>query len=649
MSSRKRKPQKPIVRRLVPGENGNLVASEEASEPRAGVSGWMTRAKHVLIGRPLTSSQQAHEHVTKTKGLAVFASDALSSTAYATEEILLVLVAAGAAATGVSLPIALAIAALLAIVALSYRQTIYKYPGGGGTYIVTKDNFGITPALIAGSALMIDYVLTVAVSVSAGISAVVSALPELAPLRVELAVGSIALLTVVNLRGIRESATIFTLPTYLFLVSMAFMIGLGGYQILSGHPPAETVAGLAPQAVEPLSVFLILRAFASGCSALTGTEAISDGVPAFQEPRPRNAAITLGWMATLLGLLFLGITFLAHHYGVLPRPDETVLSQVARAVLGHGPWYYAIQAFTMAILILAANTSFADFPRLAYFMARDRFLPNQFVFRGDRLAFSTGILSLGILAGILVLLFEANPHHLIPLYAIGVFMAFTFSQSSMVKRWWTRREEGWHVGLLINGLGAITTGIVSIVIAVTKFTHGAWMILIFLPMLVSMLRGIHRHYQHVSEQLAFTRGEAQPFALPATTVVAPIAGLNKASLRTLRYCLALSDQVTAVHVTDDPEAARKLRKDWESYLFDSDIRLVIIESPYRSLISPILAYLETLRPESQKTPITVALSEFVPRHGWEFFLHNQDALRLKIALFFVPNVVVIDVPYHLEV
>ncbi len=646
--SKDRKAGKGIRRHLLPGENGNLLATEEASEPHGGVSGTVTRVKHVLIGRPLTTSQQAHERVSKTKGLAVFASDALSSTAYATEEILLVLVVAGSAATTLSLPIALCIAALLAIVALSYRQTIFKYPMGGGTYIVTQDNFGTTPALIAGSALMIDYVLTVAVSVSAGISAIVSALPELGVVRVELALTSIALLTLVNLRGVRESATIFTLPTYLFVASIALMILLGAYRIATGQPPVEVVAGTASSVVEPLSVFLILRAFASGCSALTGTEAISDGVPAFQDPQPRNAAITLAWMATILGLLFLGITYLAHVYGVLPRPDETVLSQIARAVLGRGPAYYAIQTFTMAILILAANTSFADFPRLAYFMARDRFLPRQFIFRGDRLAFSTGILSLGLLAGLLVFAFQANPHHLIPLYAVGVFMAFTFSQSSMVKRWWTRREPGWQVGILINGLGAVTTGIVAIVIAVTKFAHGAWMILLFLPIMVSMLMGIRRHYQRVSEQLAFKRSEAQPFPLPESQVVVPIASLNKATLRTLRYSLTLSDRVTAVHVTDDPEAAKALRKDWETYLLDTSIRLVIIESPYRSLVSPILAYIETLRPEDRKTPITVALSEFVPRHGWEFFLHNQDALRLKIALFFVPNVVVIDVPYHLD-
>ena len=648
VSSKHRKAAKGILRHLLPQENGNLLATEEASEPHAGVSGMVTRVKHVLIGRPLTTSQQAHERVSKTKGLAIFASDALSSTAYATEEILLILVLAGTAATSVSMPIALAIALLLAIVALSYRQTIYKYPHGGGTYIVTQDNFGTTPALIAGSALMIDYVLTVAVSISAGISAIVSALPWLGHLRVELALSAVVLLTLVNLRGVRESATIFTLPTYLFVFSLGAMILLGLYRIASGHPPVETVAGTAGAITEPLSVFLILRAFASGCSALTGTEAISDGVPAFQDPQPRNAAITLAWMATILGVLFLGITFLSHHYGVLPRSDETVLSQVARAVLGHGPWYYAIQAFTMAILILAANTSFADFPRLAYFMARDRFLPKQFVFRGDRLAFSTGIISLGFLAGLLVLLFQANPHHLIPLYAVGVFMAFTFSQSSMVKRWWTRREAGWHFGILINGLGAVTTAVVTVVITVTKFAHGAWMILVFLPVLVSMLLGIRRHYQRVAEQLAFQRGEAQPYALPPPKVVVPIANLNKASLRTLRYSLGLSDQVTAVHVTDDIENAAQLRKDWETYLLDTEIRLVIIESPYRALVSPILAYIETLRPEARTTPITVALSEFVPRHGWEFLLHNQDAFRLKVALFFVPNVVVIDVPYHLE-
>lgn len=626
---------------------GHLVATEEASQPTAGLSGMVTHLKHVLIGRPIPSAHLAHERITKVKALAVLSSDAISSTAYATEEILLVLALAGVSALTFTLPVTIAIVALLAIVAYSYRQTIYKYPKGGGTYIVTKDNLGPTPALLAGSALMVDYVLTVAVSVSAGVAAVTSAVPGLHPFTVELAIAAVAFLCVANLRGVRESATLFTLPTYAFIGCIVGLIAVGAWRMASGQPPVETVAQVPGPAVASLGILVVLRAFASGCSAMTGTEAISDGVPIFQEPQARNAALTLVWMAIILATLFLGISALAQYYHVLPREGETVVSQIARAVVGRSPFYYAIQATTALILVLAANTAFSDFPRLAYFMALDRYMPRQFVFRGDRLALSTGVLALGTLAGTLIILVQGDVHHLIPLYAVGVFMAFTFSQASMVKRWWERREPGWHKGLVINGIGAVTTAIVTLVIAATKFTHGAWMIVVLLPTFVLMLRGIHLHYQRVSEQLAITkRAELQAHPLPASKTLVLVSSLNKASAKTLRYALALSDDVTALHVTDEPEAGAKLKADWEAH--NITVPLVVLESPYRSLVSPILAYLDTIQAEHQRTPVTIVLSEFVPRHWWEYLLHNQDAFRLKVALFFRPNTAVIDVPYHLE-
>ena len=626
---------------------GHLIAGEEAGLAKSGLAGFLTRLKHLLIGRPMPSEQLVHERVTKIKALAVFASDALSSTAYATEEILLVLMAAGSAALSYTIPIAIAIAALLAIVAYSYRQTILKYPKGGGTYVVTKDNFGHTPALVAGSALMIDYVLTVSVSVSAGIAAITSAFPALMPIQVWMAVLAVLLLTLANLRGVRESANIFTLPTYAFIFSIVILLVIGTWRAYLGMPPVEPVTGVVPKIAEPLSIFLILRAFASGCSALTGTEAISDGVPAFKDPQAHNAVITLIWMAVTLGTLFLGISFLSQHYHILPNPNETVLSQLARAVVGRNAFYYIVQAATALILIFAANTSFSDFPRLAFFMAQDHFMPRQFVFRGDRLSLSTGILSLGILSGVLIIAVGADVDHLIPMYAVGVFTAFTFSQSSMVKRWWVRKEEGWKKGLVINGLGAITTAIVALVITTTKFVHGAWMVVLLLPIFVVTMLGIRRHYMKVKDQLAIQkRTELQSFPLPPSKTLVLVSSLNRATARTIRYAMSLSEDAVALHVAESMEAGKNLREQWNEYHLN--MPLVILESPYRSLVSPIMAYLDSIEAEKQRTPVTIVLSEFVPIHWWQYLLHNQDAARLKIALFFRRNVAVIDVPYHLN-
>ena len=622
----------------------HLVATEEVIEAHGGLAGLLARAKRVVIGAPLSTAQLPHEKLGKLKALAVFASDALSSVAYATEEILLVLILAGAAALQYSVPIALAIVALIAIVATSYRQTIRAYPQGGGTYIVTKDNLGVRPALLAAGALLIDYVLTVAVSISAGVAAITSAIPALHHDRVLLAVGFIVLMTLVNLRGVRESATVFALPTYLFIVVMLATIGSGLAKAATGAlPPAEP----PPVALaEPLTVFLLLRAFASGATALTGTEAIADGVPAFRPPESRNAATTLAWMAAVLATLFLGITLLARWLGVVPRPDETVVSQIARSVFGDSWFYYVVQAATMLILVLAANTAFADFPRLAYFLARDNFLPHQFLFRGDRLAFSWGIIALGALAATLVVLYHAETHALIPLYAVGVFISFTCSQSSMVRHWWRLREPGWRRSMAINAVGAATTGVVAVIIASTKFVHGAWMVLVLIPCLVVLMRGIAAHYQSVAEQLRLDH-PSQPLPLIRDQpVVVPVSGMNQAVLRTLAYARSISSNVAAVHVTDDPVAAEKLEQAWQEW--GGDVPLIILESPYRSLLGPLLAYIDAIDEQDPDAPVTVVLPEFVPRHWWEYLLHNQSALRIKAALFFRPNTVVVDVPYHLK-
>lgn len=632
--------------------SGHLVVSERVLEPRMGFARVVSRAKRTLVGQRLATSALIHERLTKVKALAVFSSDAISSSAYATDEILLVLVLAGTMAFSLTLPIALAITTLLAIVAISYRQTIRAYPQGGGAYIVAKDNLGAGPALVAGASLLIDYVLTVAVSISSGVAAITSAFPALHEDRVLLAVAFIALITIVNLRGVRESGTIFAAPTYLFIGAIFTMIGVGLFKMVTGSPmevahgaPAVLLAG-----AEPLAIFLVLRAFASGCAALTGTEAISDGVPAFKPPEAKNAATTLGWMAGILGVLFLGITFMASRLAVAPSAEETVVSQIGRAVFGTSPAYYLIQAFTMLILVLAANTSFQDFPRLAWFLARDEYLPHAFHFRGDRLAFTVGIIALAGLATLLVVVFRAETHALIPLYAVGVFISFTLSQSSMVRRWWKEREKGWRRGLAINGLGAATTGVVAIVIASTKFLGGAWLVILLVPVLVLMLLGIHRHYRNVAKQLKLGQARAS-FLRPAgpktrqQPIIVPVAGLNQTVVQTLDYATSISRNVTAVHVTDDVEEAAKLRKEWDNW--EGIVPLVILESPYRSLIPPLVAYIDAIDEQDTELPVTVLLSEFVPKHWWEWLLHNQSAFRLKLALFRRPNTIVIDVPYHL--
>jgi amino acid transporter len=623
---------------------GRLEVTRRALAPQSRSGRLLAGVKHFLVGTPLASAELAHERLSKIKALAVLSSDALSSSAYAIDEILLVLVLAGTAALSLTVPVSLAIALLLAIVAFSYRQTIRAYPQGGGSYIVTKDNLGMVPSLVAGASLLVGYTLTVAVSVSSGVAAVVSALPVIAPFALQLALFFIVLITVVNLRGVRESGTILAAPTYLFIGSIFLMFAAAGVRMLLGN--LEPVASPTPLPVESLTAFLAIRAFASGCAALTGTEAISDGVPAFKPPEWQNARSTLTWMATLLGLLFLGISFFAVHLQVVPQENETVVSQLARATFGETPIYFLIQLATTAILVLAANTSFADFPRLSYFLARDHFLPHQFQFRGDRLAFSTGILALGVVSGVVVTIFDADTHALIPLYAVGVFLAFTLSQASMVRRWWVTREGQWRQSLVINGIGAATTGAVTLVVGTVNFGRGAWMVLVLIPALVLIMRAINAHYVAVADQMALLDPDEPLPDLGRPPVIVPVPGVDRAIHRTIAVARSLSPNVTAVHVTDDPEAGERVRQRWERAV--PDVPLVVLESPYRSLVGPILAFINAVQSRNPGKPVIVVLSEFVARHFWEYPLHNQTALRLKAALFFRPNTVVVDVPYHLE-
>ncbi|HVB64682.1 MAG TPA: APC family permease, partial [Nitrolancea sp.] len=544
--------------------------------PQTMVGRFMRRARRILIGRPLETSQAIHQRLSKVQALAVFSSDALSSTAYATEEILLILVLAGSLAYNYVIPIGLAIAALLAIVVFSYRQTVHAYPQGGGAYIVTKDNLGRSPSLLAASALLTDYILTVAVSISAGVAAITSAFEGTRPYAVEIAVAAIILITTANLRGLTESGRIFAIPTYLFIFGMAVLIILGFAGWLGIGITPHSVVDNFPPATHALTLFLILRAFASGCAALTGVEAISDGVPAFKEPQDQNAAKTLVAMGLILGSMFLGVTFLSQHYHLIPVANQTLISQLARVVVGNSPFYYFIQVSTAAILLLAANTSFADFPRLAYFLARDRFLPHQFTFRGDRLGYSTGIAALALTSSALVIIFGASVSRLIPLYAVGVFISFTLSQASMTYRWWkTEPAKRNKLAMFINGLGAFTTGIVAIIIITTKFAGGAWIILLLLPIIIVNLLAIRNHYDSVANQLRLSinqiRNRPVTWTREAATVVA-VDRLNRAAIRAIDYAQNVSRDVTVVHVSDDPTDANEMREKWN----ESGIQLPLV-------------------------------------------------------------------------
>jgi amino acid transporter len=610
-----------------------------------------SQIKRFLIGQPIATEQHTHERLNRTTALAVFSSDALSSVAYATEAILAVLILAGAANLWIVLPVAGSIAMLLLIVSFSYRQTIRAYPKGGGGYIVSRENLGNTPGLVAAAALLIDYVLTVAVSISAGVAAITSlgsawGFPGIREFAVEIALGCIMIVTLVNLRGVKESGAIFSAPTYGFVISTLAMIALGiGQSFFGGYTPLEPEL---PPVTEVLTLWLILRAFAAGCTALTGIEAISDGVPAFREPEAKNAAATLSLMAVLLISMFLGITYLAFQFQAVPNEltHETVVSQIARTVFGLGPAYTIIQIATALILVLAANTAYADFPRLASFLSRDRFLPRHFSSRGDRLVFSNGILALGFFAALLVVLFQANEIALLPLYAVGVFISFTLSQSGMVVHQLRHKESGWRRGVTISFVGAVLTAVVMVVLAVTKFTHGAWAVLLLIPIMVMMFKSIAKHYQHVADQLTLSDA-VKPIPLRRHTAVVLVSGIHKGVLPALQYANSIApDNVTAVYVNLDAEATEKMRSRWAEW--GCQVPLVVLESPYRSLLTPLLNYIDEISCRYNDDVVTVVLPEFVPAHWWEHLLHNQTGLIIKTALMFRKGSVVTSVPYRLE-
>ncbi|MBI3914495.1 MAG: APC family permease [Chloroflexi bacterium] len=606
----------------------------------------MARLKAFLVGKPLRSESEKDERLTKIKALAVFSSDAISSSAYATEEILIVLVVAGALGLNYALGVAVAIALLLGVVSFSYRQTVHAYPHGGGAYTVSRENLGTQYGLIAAAALLIDYVLTVAVSVSAGTAALTSAAPQLFPVRVELTVFFVGIITLINLRGVRESASIFALPTYAFIVNLAAIIVIGVARIFLGEAPVELTPNPLPHDLEPITLFLILHAFAAGSVAMTGTEAISNGVPAFKKPESQNAATTLTVMSSILAFFFIGITFLADQYQVVPTETETVISEVARAVMGSGIFYGIFQVATMLILVLAANTSFSGFPRLAYVLARDGFMPHQFSFRGDRLAFSNGIIYLGILAAALIVLFGASTHALIPLYAVGVFISFTLSQAGMVRHWLKAREAGWRKSILFNATGALLTAFVLVVVGSVKFFLGAWMVILLVPILVAVFNLIQRHYRNVAEQLAITPADTALGKPIKQLTLVPIHSINKASLRALAYARTISKNPVVIHLMHDLEEGEEFQEQWKRWANGTD--LVILESPYRAFMEPFLAYLDALQKNDPDSYVTIILAESLPAVWWQHLLHNQTALRLKAALLFRHNTAVIDLPYHLR-
>ncbi|MBI3536981.1 MAG: APC family permease [Chloroflexi bacterium] len=605
----------------------------------------MGRVKSFLVGKPLPSEAEKEERLTKIKALAVFSSDAISSSAYATEEILLVMIAAGSAGLRTALPIAIAIALLLGIVSFSYRQTVHAYPQGGGAYNVSRENLGTQAGLVAGAALLIDYVLTVAVSVSAGTAAITSAFSQLHPYRVELSFFFVVIITLINLRGVRESASIFAVPTYLFIASLTAIIALGVARIFLGLSPVEYHASPLPATPNDISLILILHAFAAGSVAMTGTEAISNGVPAFKIPESKNAATTLTVMSSILAFFFIGLTFLADRFNIIPSETETVISQVARAVFGDGFAYGVFQIATMLILVLAANTSYSGFPRLAFVLARDGFMPHQFSFRGDRLAFSNGIIYLGVLAAILIVLFGASTHALIPLYAVGVFISFTFSQAGMVRHWIKSKAPGWRKSIVVNALGALLTLLVLVIVGSVKFFLGAWMVLILVPVLVIGFNLIHNHYRRTAEQLAVGTLNGALTKPVKQIVLVPIHDLNKASLRALAFARSISKDPIALHVMYDPEESQEFQTKWNEWA--SGTALVVLQSPFRSFIAPFLAYVDAMQKRDPDAYITIILAESIPAKLWQQLLHNQTALRLKAALLFRPNTVVIDVPYHL--
>lgn len=605
----------------------------------------LKKLKRMIIGEALPNWEYKHQRLSKKLALAVFSSDNLSSVAYATEEILLVLVTAGTLFLGYSLPISMVIMLLLWILVISYRQTIEAYPNGGGAYIVSKENIGVNAGLVAGAALLLDYILTAAVSVAAGVAALTSAFPALLPERVLIGVAVLILITIINLKGVKESGTVFAIPTYLFVFSFFTMIAVGFFKFFTGSiTPVESSAVTMASGI---NLFLLLRAFSSGCAALTGVEAISNGVPAFKKPESDNARKTLTIMAFILTILFFGITFLSFQYHLTPAHDKTIVSMLAENIFGRSFMFYIIQAFTMLILFLAANTSYADFPRLCYFMAKDRFMPNQFTHLGDRLVFSIGILTLGIASSFLIIIFGGSVHHLIPLYAVGVFTSFTLSQVGMVRKNIRDKKAKWKRKTFVNGLGAAMTFTALIIIAVTKFMTGAWIIVILIPLIIMIFRKINSHYKELSEQLS-VRNMKGPIKLKKGKhlMIVLVPSFHKGIIKALEFAKTFSKDVIALHINMSGSESKTLKEKWDR--FRPGIKLVFVESHYRRLLQPLLKYLDSIEDKDKNINVTVIIPEFVPTRWWHFLLHNQSGMAIKAAIFFRPRTSYISVQYYLN-
>lgn len=636
--------------------NSNIILNSANHLPKFG---WRT----ILEGKPLATADAKHQAIGKLVGLAVFSSDALSSVAYGPQEAMVILAAAGTAALGLTLPIAIGIVVLLMVLTFSYEQTIHAYPGGGGAYIVARDNLGELPAQTAGAALLTDYVLTVAVSISSGVLQITSAYPVLFPYRVFIAVGLILMVMVINLRGVKESGTTFAIPTYLFLILMVFLLCTGFYQFISGSlgtviNPPHIEAGI----LQPITLLLILRAFANGTSSVTGVEAISNGITAFKEPRSKNAGITLLWMAGILATMLFGISFLAVRIGAIPAESETVISQIIRTVYhGQGLIYLITISATTIILIMAANTAFADFPRLGALHAGDGFLPRQLTAKGSRLVFDRGIITLAVLASSLVIVFQGSVTRMIPLYAIGVFLSFTLSQIGMARRWWksghlkpdeeiiepgsiVRFDKGWVHKMVINSIGGFCTLVVTVVFAATKFKDGAWIVILSTPILVSIFFAIHHHYKSLAQKLSL-QNIKHPRRIIRNRVIMPVAGVHNGTLKALKFAETLSDDITVVHIGIDPIESAKMEGKWK--LWGDNVRLVVLNSPYRLFLEPFLEYVNQISQVIQPNEvITIVVPQFVPQQNITRFLHTRTAEALRKSLLNRDDIVIIEVPYQ---
>ncbi|MFJ7974372.1 APC family permease [Peribacillus sp. NPDC096379] len=602
--------------------------------------------KRFLIGRPLKSTELGEQKLNKTKALAILSSDALSSVAYGPEQILIVLVTVSATAFWYSIPIALGILILLTALILSYRQIIFSYPHGGGAYIVSKENLGMNPGLIAGGSLLVDYILTVAVSVSAGTDAITSAFPALHFYNVEIAIIFVIFITLLNLRGVTESASILAYPVYLFVLALFILIGVGIYHIVSGQVPPALHTPLGTP-VAGISLFILLRAFASGSSALTGVEAISNAIPNFKNPAPNNAAKTLIAMGALLAVLFSGMIFLAYYYGIVPSEKVTVVSQIAEDTFGRNLMYYFIQGTTAMILILAANTGYSAFPLLAVNLAKDKFIPRMFTIRGDRLGYSNGIMILGIASVILIIAFKGRTEHLIPLYAVGVFIPFTLSQTGMIVKWIREKPKGWIPKLTINTIGALISFIVMLMFFLTKFTQ-VWPVLIFLPIIIFIFYQIKKHYEAVSDQLRVANSELS-IPIAGNVMIVPVAGITQVVENSLSYAKSLSpEQIIAVYVAFEREDEKKFEEKWKKW--QPDIRLVTLHSYYRSIIQPLTKFIDIVEHKASESnyQVTVIIPQFIPKKGWHNILHNQSSILIRTLLLYRRNVVITTVPYHLK-